>query len=259
MLGLSFLLSGACACSVAVVKSLKMGAHAHTQRGVSAVFDLQYFPRRDVCLVTSRFCHSQCSTLFMKGYFFFLSFFLFFFWSAFARSYTRALDHAAIGGHHHVHGNVRGSERDGWNIHMHVWDQPHLRKCHSSGKISALQAYQHPETAAWQQNLIKQLQREGLTERLLSTLPFLFFFFFRCNNLQSRCNAIRLGIDLQIKAEAPSSPEKPSTSKRGIFSCPFRHENKRTASWNRENVWTISGMSWFFWLQLGRRQSEGGD
>lgn len=65
------MLSGACACSVAVVKSLKMGAHAHTQRGVSAVFDLQYFPRRDVCLVTSRFCHSQCSTLFMKGYFFF--------------------------------------------------------------------------------------------------------------------------------------------------------------------------------------------
>lgn len=73
MLVLFFMLSGAYAYSVAVVKSLYMGnrtgTYTYTLRGVSVVFDPQHSLGHNVCLVTSRFCHSRYSTLCMKGYF----------------------------------------------------------------------------------------------------------------------------------------------------------------------------------------------
>lgn len=118
MLVLFSMLSGACACSVAVVKSLNMGnrtdthTHFHTRRGVSVVFDLQYSAGHDVCLVTSRFCHSLYSTLFMKGYFSWAA------WPGARQGFRRC-------SHRHTPTRTHTKKQ---TMHMHLGDQPYLNK-----------------------------------------------------------------------------------------------------------------------------------
>lgn len=111
MLGLSSMLSGACACSVAVVKSLKMGAHTHRHSETSArrlifsIFRGVTFVWLPQGFVTASVQHYSWRATFF--FYLFLSFFIFKRLSF--RSYTGgALDRAAIGRRYHMHGNVKG-------------------------------------------------------------------------------------------------------------------------------------------------------
>lgn len=141
MLVLFSMLSGACACSVAVVKSLNMGNRTHThtlalahtarrQCGVwSSIFSEAWrlFGYLKV-LSQSVFNIIHEGLLFLFLYLFLLL--LLFFWSAIARSSTGALDSATNGRHYHTHTNNGGRENkiDGIFTHTHTWDQQHLGK-----------------------------------------------------------------------------------------------------------------------------------